>query len=97
MRAMDSTSCSTLVPPADPKFFRECALHINGNFTLQNLIEVLGRVRALLASKPLQTQQQFLAIEKFKRAFRGLDPYGESGCAIELPQVELLQVIARPI
>lgn len=62
---------------ADPAFFRECSTHINGNFTVQNLVEVIARIHNLLSTLSPQAAQQYFAVEKFKRAFRGLDPFGE--------------------
>eukprot|EP00967_Tisochrysis_lutea_P033365 scaffold39682_cov17-Tisochrysis_lutea.AAC.4 len=58
---------------ADPAFFRECSTHIHGNFTVQNLIEILARIRNSLSS------QKPWAIENFKRFSRGLDPFGTRG------------------
>ncbi|KAF5832809.1 hypothetical protein DUNSADRAFT_11182 [Dunaliella salina] len=56
---------------SDPAFFRECSTHIHGNFTVQNLIEILARIRNNI------TSQKPLAIENFKRYSRGLDPFAQ--------------------
>jgi hypothetical protein len=59
-------------------------MHIHGNFTVQNLIEVLARIHRLLSYLAPQSAQQYTAIEQFKRKFRGLDPYSECQSLLRL-------------
>lgn len=56
----------------DPSIMRECTLHEYGNFTVQDVVEVAGKLRAAIAISPTLNT----CISSFKSDNRGLDPLG---------------------